>query len=159
MGAVDLKVVLLGKESSGKTSLSERYLNDRFFGDAETNNVYQSTIGAAYGERKIFCPEISSFVSMGIWDTAGGERYESMSRIYYRGAFAAVICYEVRNRESWDRLKYWINEVRTFERDCKIYICATKKDLLGTYVVGHIKPSILILRFEMNAGFFFLFPL
>ena len=46
---VDMKVVLLGKEFCGKTSLVERFLNERFIGE----NRYQNTIGAAYGARKM----------------------------------------------------------------------------------------------------------
>ena len=42
-----MKVVMLGKEFCGKTSLVERFLNERFSGE----NKYQSTIGAAYGAR------------------------------------------------------------------------------------------------------------
>ena len=49
MDSVDLKVVLLGKEFCGKTSLVERFLNERFIGE----NRYQNTIGAAYGARKM----------------------------------------------------------------------------------------------------------
>jgi len=78
MTKVDVKVVLLGKEFCGKTSLVERFLNERFAGE----NRYQSTIGAAYGARRV---EVAGreFV-LGVWDTAGSERYESMSRMYYR---------------------------------------------------------------------------
>ena len=47
MAKVDVKVVMLGKEYCGKTSVVERFLNERFSGE----NKYQSTIGAAYGAR------------------------------------------------------------------------------------------------------------
>merc|ERR1719402_1371744 len=69
-------------------------------------------------------------VTMGIWDTAGSERYESMSRIYYRGAKAAVVCYSVNDPDAWDKLRFWIEELQKFEKDCRIYICATKMDLI-----------------------------
>jgi len=124
MARVDLKVVLLGKEFSGKTSLVERFLNDRFAGE----NRYQNTIGAAYGAKMVMVEERE--VTMGIWDTAGSERYESMSRIYYRGAKAAVVCYSVNDPDAWDKLRFWIEELQKFEKDCRIYICATKMDLI-----------------------------
>jgi len=121
---VDMKVVMLGKEFCGKTSLVERYLNDRFAGE----NRYQNTIGAAYGAKMVKIDDRE--ITMGIWDTAGSERYESMSRIYYRGAKAAVVCYCVNDMESWDRLRFWISELQKFEKECQIYLCATKVDLL-----------------------------
>ena len=47
-----------------------------------------------------------------------------------RGARAAVVCYAVNDKESWERLEFWVTELRKLEEDCKIYICATKTDLL-----------------------------
>ncbi|KAG7464837.1 hypothetical protein MATL_G00169840 [Megalops atlanticus] len=83
---VDAKVVLLGKESVGKTSLVERYVYNRFL-----VGPYQNTIGAAFVAKPIQVGD--KVLTLGIWDTAGAERYEAMSRIYYRGARAAIVCY------------------------------------------------------------------
>uniref|UniRef100_A0ABM0M0Z0 Ras-related protein Rab-24-like n=1 Tax=Saccoglossus kowalevskii TaxID=10224 RepID=A0ABM0M0Z0_SACKO len=121
---VDLKVVLLGKEYGGKTSLVERYLHDRFHGDVP----YQNTIGAAFGAKKV---EIGGkMITMGIWDTAGSERYEAMSRIYYRGAKAACILADLTDYTSFERTRFWVNELKTNEEHCKIYLSGTKYDLV-----------------------------
>lgn len=121
---VDMKVVLLGKEYGGKTSLVERYLHDRF----NEGVPYQATIGAAFGAKRM---EIGGRnIIMGIWDTAGSERYEAMSRIYYRGAKAAVVCYDLTDSESFARVRFWVNELKSNEEKCKIYLCGTKKDLV-----------------------------
>lgn len=48
-------------------------------------------------------------------DTAGSERYEAMSRIYYRGAKAAIVCYDLSDGSSFDRAKFWINELQQNE--------------------------------------------
>jgi len=124
MAKVDMKVVMLGREYCGKTSVVERFLNERFAGE----NKYQNTIGAAYGARTVMVG--GREVVLGIWDTAGSERYESMSRMYYRGSKAAVVCYSVKDDESWERLQFWVAELRKMEENCKVYICATKIDLL-----------------------------
>lgn len=121
---VDLKVVLLGKEYGGKTSLVERYLHDRFQGDIP----YQNTIGAAYGAKRLTVN--GKTITMGIWDTAGSERYESMSKIYYRGASAAVICFDLSDNYSFERAQFWVKELRKNEENCRIYLCGTKKDLI-----------------------------
>lgn len=121
---VDAKVVLLGKEYSGKTSLVERYLHHRF----NDNVPYQNTIGAAFGAKKVTVA--NKCVTLGIWDTAGSERYEAMSRIYYRGAKAAVLCYDLTDKSSFERAKYWVNELKTYEDGCRIYLCGTKYDMV-----------------------------
>lgn len=124
MSHVDLKVVLLGKEYGGKTSLVERYLYDRF--DAAT--PYQNTIGAAYGAKQIAVR--NRRITLGIWDTAGSERYEAMSRIYYRGAGAAIVCFDLTDRESYQKAKFWVSELRNHEEKCQIFLCGTKNDLI-----------------------------
>ena len=42
-------------------------------------------------------------MAVGVWDTAGSERYEAMSRMYYRNAKAAIVCYAVNDFDSWDK--------------------------------------------------------
>ncbi|XP_019361584.1 PREDICTED: ras-related protein Rab-24 isoform X1 [Gavialis gangeticus] len=120
---VDAKVVLLGKEYVGKTSLVERYVHQRFL-----VGPYQNTIGAAFVAKVIAVGDRA--VTLGIWDTAGSERYEAMSRIYYRGARAAIVCYDLTDGSSFQRAKFWVNELQNFEENCRIYLCGTKSDLL-----------------------------
>ncbi|XP_012283714.1 ras-related protein Rab-24 isoform X2 [Orussus abietinus] len=91
---------------------------------------------------------------MGLWDTAGSERYKATSKIYYRGASAAVICYDVIDRDSFHDAKSWIQELRSVEEDCKIYLCATKADLLE---IGHeASPSLdMVKRYAASVQFKF----
>ncbi|XP_020646316.1 ras-related protein Rab-24 [Pogona vitticeps] len=120
---VDAKVVMLGKEYVGKTSLVERYVHNRFL-----VGPYQNTIGAAFVAKVMSVG--GRTVTLGIWDTAGSERYEAMSRIYYRGAKAAIVCYDLTDSSSFQRAKFWVNELQNFEENCRIYLCGTKSDLL-----------------------------
>ncbi|XP_018584103.1 ras-related protein Rab-24 [Scleropages formosus] len=120
---VDAKVVMLGKESVGKTSLVERYVHQRFL-----VGPYQNTIGAAFVAKSVQVRD--KVVTLGIWDTAGSERYEAMSRIYYRGAKAAIVCYDLTDSSSFLRAKFWVKELQNCEEHCKIYLCGTKTDLI-----------------------------
>uniref|UniRef100_A0A671MJP3 Ras-related protein Rab-24 n=1 Tax=Sinocyclocheilus anshuiensis TaxID=1608454 RepID=A0A671MJP3_9TELE len=120
---VDAKVVMLGKESVGKTSLVERYVHGRFL-----VGPYQNTIGAAFVAKALNVGD--KVVTLGIWDTAGSERYEAMSRIYYRGARAAIVCYDLTDSSSFGRARFWVKELQNCEEHCKIYLCGTKSDLI-----------------------------
>merc|ERR1712137_1283654 len=123
MSKVDVKVVLLGQHDVGKTCLVDRYLHGKF-----KYNV-TATVGAAFGAKKV---EVSgSSITLGIWDTAGAERYESMSRIYYRSARAAIVCYDLTNKATFEKVEFWIDELLTNEENCDIYIVGTKMNLLG----------------------------
>lgn len=123
MSRVDAKVVLLGKSYVGKTCLVNRYIHERF----DPNLPYQNTIGAAFGSKKETVDGKS--IVLGIWDTAGHERYESMTRMYYRGAIACILCYDITDRSSFDRARFWYSELKSTQQDCKIYLCGTKKDI------------------------------
>ncbi|XP_031568399.1 ras-related protein Rab-24-like [Actinia tenebrosa] len=120
---INAKVVILGKTNSGKSCLFERYLHDRYMESTEP------TIGAAFGSRTVNVGNIR--VTLGIWDTAGSERYDAMSRVYYRGAKAAIICHDLTEENSFHRAKYWVNELQTYEESCKLYLCGTKQDLFN----------------------------
>jgi Ras-related protein Rab-24 len=63
-------------------------------------------------------------------DTAGSERYESMTRHYYKGADGAVICYDLTDAESWEKVKFWIGEIQAVEDNCILTIVGCKLDMI-----------------------------
>ena len=48
-------------------------------------------------------------ISLGIWDTAGAERFQSISRMYYHGSRAAIICFSPASQESFAKAKFWVS--------------------------------------------------
>eukprot|EP00029_Vermamoeba_vermiformis_P005907 TRINITY_DN2181_c0_g1_i1.p1 TRINITY_DN2181_c0_g1~~TRINITY_DN2181_c0_g1_i1.p1 ORF type:complete len:207 (-),score=42.59 TRINITY_DN2181_c0_g1_i1:53-673(-) len=124
MSKVDVKVVLLGMADVGKTCLVERFLNGTW------NQNTTATVGAAFGAKKIMIPSSTMPITLGIWDTAGAERYESMSRIYYRSARAACVCFDLSSKDSFKKVKFWVDELLQNEEQCAIYLVGTKFDLV-----------------------------
>ena len=122
---VDFKVIILGQEYCGKTSIVERFLHNNVVGE---NNKYQNTIGAAYGSKKMCV--YGRKIIIGVWDTAGSERYEAISKLYYRNARAAILCYDPADAKSYDKLVFWIQELKKNQPDTLLYFCATKMDLI-----------------------------
>lgn len=123
METVDLKLVLLGQPGVGKTCLVYRYLYNTF---GETI----STIGASFAMKKV---EASGrHCNLGIWDTAGQERFDSLSSFYCRGARAAIICFDLTDRASFEKLQTkWIKKVLDeAEHGCHICLVGTKLDLI-----------------------------
>ncbi|CAL5218856.1 g588 [Coccomyxa viridis] len=70
--------------------------------------LQESTIGAAFLTKTI--PEKG--VKFEIWDTAGQERYHSLAPMYYRGAAAAVVVFDITNTESFAKAKNWVKELQ-----------------------------------------------
>lgn len=50
---------------------------------------------------------------MQIWDTAGQERFRAMAPMYYRNASVAVVCFDIMDEESFQKMKDWVEELRT----------------------------------------------
>lgn len=86
------KLVLLGDSAVGKSSLVLRFVRGQFF------EYQESTIGAAFLTQTVALNDTT--VKFEIWDTAGQERYHSLAPMYYRGAAAAIVVYDITNRVS-----------------------------------------------------------
>lgn len=103
------KVVLLGESAVGKSSLVLRFMKREF------HEFQASTIGAAFLTQTV---QITRFqfqnttVKFEIWDTAGQERYHSLAPMYYRGAQAALIVYDITSKESFLKAQNWVRELQ-----------------------------------------------
>lgn len=98
------KLVLLGETAVGKSSLVLRFVKGHF------HEHQESTIGAAFLTQTVCLEDCT--VKFEIWDTAGQERYHSLAPMYYRGAQAAVVVYDITSQESFTRAKAWIKELQ-----------------------------------------------
>ncbi|XP_034234655.1 ras-related protein Rab-24-like [Thrips palmi] len=149
MSTADFKVVLLGSEDVGKTSLMKRYVSDRYH-----SRPHNNTIGAAFSSKKI--TSRGRDIVIGIWDTAGSERYYAMSQLYYRDAKAAVVCFDLTERVTFDRAKQWVTELRNQEENCKIFLCGTKKDVIDEGIKPRAVPPEKVLQYSKGIGAQFL---
>ncbi|EXB75132.1 Ras-related protein RABF2b [Morus notabilis] len=89
---INAKLVLLGDVGAGKSSLVLRFVKGQFI------EFQESTIGAAFFSQTLAVNDAT--VKFEIWDTAGQERYHSLAPMYYRGAAAAIIVYDITNQEA-----------------------------------------------------------
>ncbi|KAK6725848.1 unnamed protein product [Nippostrongylus brasiliensis] len=98
------KLVLLGESAVGKSSLVLRFVKGQF------HEYQESTIGAAFLTQTVCLDDAT--VKFEIWDTAGQERYHSLAPMYYRGAQAAIVVYDITNQESFQKAKNWVKELQ-----------------------------------------------
>ena len=102
------KVVLLGESGVGKTSIISRFINDTF----EEGLV--TTTGASYaGKDMVFKDFNNQVVKFEIWDTAGQEKYRSLTQIFYKDSQIAILVYDITNEESFEEIeKYWYQQLK-----------------------------------------------
>jgi len=117
------KLVLLGDSAVGKSSLVLRFCKKQFY------EYQESTIGAAFLTQTVNVRDYT--VKFEIWDTAGQERYHSLAPMYYRGAAAAIIVYDLTSRPSFVRAKQWVKELQRQQGNPNIVIAlaGNKQDL------------------------------
>ncbi|KAM3141732.1 hypothetical protein pb186bvf_006054 [Paramecium bursaria] len=96
------KLKLIGDIAVGKTSLIRRFDSDQF----ETNEI---TLGCPLYEKKVVVKD--QFINLEIWDTGGQEKYRAIGPIFYKNTSAAIIVFDVTNKDSFISLKDWINQV------------------------------------------------
>uniref|UniRef100_A0A8C5JN39 RAB6A, member RAS oncogene family n=1 Tax=Junco hyemalis TaxID=40217 RepID=A0A8C5JN39_JUNHY len=116
------KLVFLGEQSVGKTSLITRFMYDSF------DNTYQATIGIDFLSKTMYLEDRT--IRLQLWDTAGQERFRSLIPSYIRDSAAAVVVYDITNVNSFQQTTKWIDDVRT-ERgsDVIIMLVGNKTDL------------------------------
>merc|ERR1711865_1085960 len=106
----------------GKSSLVLRFVRGQFF------EFQEPTIGAAFLTQNVSLNDYT--VKFEIWDTAGQEKYHSLAPMYYRGAAAAIVVYDITRKQSFETLKNWVKELKQLgPSDIVIAIAGNKCDL------------------------------
>eukprot|EP00027_Filamoeba_sp_ATCC50430_P001162 CAMPEP_0168561736 /NCGR_PEP_ID=MMETSP0413-20121227/11753_1 /TAXON_ID=136452 /ORGANISM="Filamoeba nolandi, Strain NC-AS-23-1" /LENGTH=201 /DNA_ID=CAMNT_0008593125 /DNA_START=89 /DNA_END=694 /DNA_ORIENTATION=+ len=103
--ALTYKLVLLGDAGVGKTAIAVQFVKGQF------NEFTESTIGASFMNQTVTLPD-ETIIKFQIWDTAGQERFHSLAPMYYRGAQAAIIVYDITNKASFEKAKDWVKELQ-----------------------------------------------
>jgi len=99
-----------------------RFVRDEFF------EFQEPTIGAAFLTQTVALDDAT--IKFEIWDTAGQERYRSLAPMYYRGASAAIVVYDMTNRDSFAGAKSWVKELqRRGDPNVVIALAGNKSDL------------------------------
>ncbi|XP_024122724.1 ras-related protein Rab-42b [Oryzias melastigma] len=98
------RIIMLGDSTVGKSSLLKRYTEDLFLESINQTvgvDFYVSFLEVEPGVR----------VKLQFWDTAGQERFRSVTRSYYRNSVGGLLVFDMTNRDSFDHIKEWHDEV------------------------------------------------
>ncbi|KOC66616.1 Ras-related protein RabJ [Habropoda laboriosa] len=113
------KVVALGSQGVGKTSMIIRYTGKTF------NEHVSPTIGASFSTCK-FNMENARIV-LQVWDTAGQEKFKSMAPMYYRNANAAMLVFDLTQYNTFAAMKGWVTELRRKVEDTMVLVVVGNK--------------------------------
>ena len=125
MSIESFKVVLVGESGVGKTSIITQFIDQTFQEDI------QSTTGGTFSTKSVVC-DGGKVLKFEIWDTAGQEKYRSLTTMFYKDANAAVMVYDVTRADSFEEIKnYWSNQIKdNSPENIILAIAANKSDLI-----------------------------
>ena len=98
------KYIIIGDPSVGKSNLLMKFAHNKF------TDEYQATIGVEFGAKNIEMDQ--QIYRIQIWDTAGQENFRSITRAYYKNSVCAMVVYDITNRESFEHVQNWIEDVK-----------------------------------------------
>jgi Ras-related protein Rab-1A len=126
---IDLKIILIGSASVGKTCILGRYIDNKFEENTKcTINVEKKT--------KLIDVDLNTSVKMNIWDTAGQERYRGLTKQYYHDCHGAVIVFDLTSKETFESLPNWIQELNeNAPKTIVLLFLGNKSDLTNERVV------------------------
>ena len=135
-GKIKYKVVFLGDQHVGKTSIIERFINDRF------ENTYNATIGIDFLVKNMV--HNNKTYRLQLWDTAGQERFKSLIPSYLKDSHLCMLIYDLSNPESLRNLNKWM-ELYDQHKEYSAFsvVVGNKQDLYHEYLKLHSgTPSI-----------------
>ena len=126
----NFKFVIIGNHEVGKTSLIRQFVERKFSHD------YRATIGL-----NIFAHNFDfqgNEISVQLWDIGAQQYFKRFRKIYYTGAEAAFIVFDLTNRESFEKVKDWYKEINQLidEKNIPIVIVGNKVDLADQRVIS-----------------------
>ncbi|EDV23222.1 Ras-related protein Rab-23 [Trichoplax sp. H2] len=119
---IAIKVVVVGNGAVGKSSMIQRYCKGIFTKD------YKKTIGVDFLERQISID--SKDIRLMLWDTAGQEEFDAITKSYYRGAQACVLAFSTTDRDSFEAIESWKRKVEAEVGSIPMVLVQNKIDLI-----------------------------
>jgi len=119
---IAVKVVIVGNGGVGKSSMIQRYCRGTF------TRSYKKTIGVDFLEKELRVQ--GEKVRLMLWDTAGQEEFDAITRSYYRGAQACVVTFSTTDRSSLLAVTRWITRIREECGKVPMVLVQNKIDLI-----------------------------
>ena len=121
------KILVIGETAVGKTCLLLRYTDNTF------NVGHLATIGIDFKIKEVDIE--GKNVKLQIWDTAGQDRFKSITKTYYKGSQGIVLVYDVTDIESFNKIQHWMKQIdNNANKNVRKVLCGNKCDKEGRVV-------------------------
>ena len=136
------KILLLGDAGVGKSSIILRYTKNEF------NASMVSSIGVDFKTKDIIVNDKK--VKLQLWDTAGHERFRTITTSYYRGAHGIATVFDLSERESFEHVEKWLEEINKYAKENVMrFLIGNKSDLVDKRQVTYEEVRALANRLNI----------
>lgn len=125
------KILIIGDSGVGKSSILRRFCDDEF------DEKQLSTIGVDFKVK--YLSVAGKRLKLAVWDTAGQERFRTLTSSYYRGAQGIILVHDVTQKDTFDNLEYWLQEVQKY---------STNADAVKMLVANKVDEPQVVTREE-----------
>ena len=116
---IKYKVIFLGDEYTGKSSILNRFYQDKFYED------YQATIGLDFQSKKVYVEDFT--FNLQLYDTGGQEKFRALIPMYSRDADIFIFVYDISNKDSFIHLEDLIELINLPKKDDVICVLVGNK--------------------------------
>ena len=117
-----IKLVIIGDSGVGKSNFLFKFIEGQF------SPLHVATVGFDYKSKIVTLPVSKKTVKLQIWDTAGQEKYMSINKNLFQKVQGIILMYDLTKRETFDRLKIWLNIIKQMTNEIPIILVANKLD-------------------------------
>ena len=118
----NIKMILVGSSGAGKTNIINFLIGEKF------QSIALSTTSSSYIEKQITID--NKLYEVEIWDTAGQEKFHSLTKIFIKGAKIVLFVYELTSRKSFEEIDFWVKTVKDLIGEQPVIgLAGNKKDL------------------------------
>jgi len=139
---ISVKVVIVGNGAVGKSSMIQRYCRGTF------TKSYKKTIGVDFLEKQLRIH--GEDVRLMLWDTAGQEEFDAITKAYYRGAQACVVAFSTTDRDSLLAVRKWRKKVEDECGDIPMVLVQNKIDLISQSEIDQLEAERLAAECNMR---------
>ena len=135
------KIVLIGDQGVGKSSILQRFVENTF-----SESTSQTNLGVDFRFANIKIA--NKTIKLQIWDTAGQERFKTITSAYYRSADGIIVIYDTNNESSFNHINHWIQEVDRYVPEGSAKIIVGNKIDKDQKVISTEKANVTL--FQLN---------
>eukprot|EP00285_Hemiselmis_virescens_P015180 CAMPEP_0173382372 /NCGR_PEP_ID=MMETSP1356-20130122/4883_1 /TAXON_ID=77927 ORGANISM="Hemiselmis virescens, Strain PCC157" /NCGR_SAMPLE_ID=MMETSP1356 /ASSEMBLY_ACC=CAM_ASM_000847 /LENGTH=151 /DNA_ID=CAMNT_0014336679 /DNA_START=15 /DNA_END=467 /DNA_ORIENTATION=- len=124
-----IKVIVVGNGGVGKSSMIRRFCT------GEYTDKYKKTIGVDFLEKEAYVSSVDQTITFMVWDTAGQEEFNAVTKQYYRNANGCVLAFSTTDRDSFEAVRSWKGKVEDEVGEVAMVLVQNKVDLIDKAVV------------------------